>query len=193
MKTKCIFITLCAIALNLLVSSCKKDEKADDPNITHVVINKTITPTIGLSLNDSLDLNGDNINDFNLLSYQNVAGDTVITHISTSNSLLYIDSTKVMSISAEIKPLNENETPSLVDGSYKWYYITYCGIKFGSASPLGIAGQGDKFIPVAIRVSLNTFKYGWLRINVSADCKSFKVIDGAYSTLDNTPIKMGAE
>jgi hypothetical protein len=57
----------------------------------------------------------------------------------------------------------------------------------------GIGGQGNKYLPVAMVKNDSTLIYGWLQVNLSSDNKTLKIIDGAYSTLDNTPIKMGAE
>lgn len=193
MKTKCIIVTLCAIALNLLVSSCKKDEKADDPNIIYVSINKTITASVVYGIGDSLDLNNDGKSEFYFLCFKNATSDSLYSFMSAPHALMYIDSTKVYSFLAEIKPLNSSVLPLPFDGSYKWYYTAYLGIKMGSTE-YGYAGKGDKYLPVALAGSTaTTFRYGWLRVNISADYQTFKIIDGAYSILDNTPIKMGAE
>jgi hypothetical protein len=56
----------------------------------------------------------------------------------------------------------------------------------------GIAGQGDKF--VAFRTgSASSFKYGWMKVNVSTDGNTLTVKEIALSNVNNKVIKVGAK
>jgi hypothetical protein len=56
----------------------------------------------------------------------------------------------------------------------------------------GINGQGDKF--VAFRTgSAPSFKYGWMKVNVSTDGNTLTVKEIALSNVNNKVIKVGAK
>ena len=75
----------------------------------------------------------------------------------------------------------------------RWTTYGYVGLKLG-ATITGIGNGADKYVPVIVQ-NPSTFKYhfGWLRVNLSSDFKTFKVIDGAYNIIAETPIAMGAK
>ncbi len=56
----------------------------------------------------------------------------------------------------------------------------------------GINGQGDKF--VAFRTgSASSFKYGWMKVNVSTDGNTLTIKEIALSNVNNKVIKVGAK
>ena len=60
-----------------------------------------------------------------------------------------------------------------------------------SASQAGnFCGAGDKYLGVRFDLSGDTH-YGWIRVNVAADCSRITIKDYAYEDAPDTPIKAG--
>ena len=173
--------------------ACKKEKKADDPNISYREINQTIVANTNFSIYDSIDLNQDGHQDYYIQHIKNVAGDSVYCLIMSDNAGVYVDTTNAYSSYYVIKSLDTDVSPVKYNYvAHIWWPTAIIGYKMNTTVN-GIGGQGNKYLPVAMVKNDSTLNYGWRQINLSSDNKTLKIIDGAYSTLDNTPIKMGAE
>ena len=187
-------LLLLTISLISLITSCKK---ADNPNIIYTTFNKTLTGVPGSNAIDSIDLNLDTQTDIRFGIALTVTGDTLACQMTGGTTLstgIYIDSTIILSSAYQIKPLNKNEVPSkYTPGVNQW--ATYCFVVLKRGSIItGIAGLGNKFIPVFVFNTITSkFHYGWIRINISSDHKTFKLIDGAYNLIPDVPLKMGEQ
>lgn len=78
-------------------------------------------------------------------------------------------------------PLAKNQTPpAITPGRTTWAGLfTFFAFK-ANTTIYGFAGAGDKYIAIALINPLShQFNYGWIRVNLSSDFKTLKVIDGA--------------
>ncbi|MFN8236983.1 MAG: hypothetical protein U0T77_02345 [Chitinophagales bacterium] len=176
-----------------ILTSCTKE--ANEQNIVYKSFNRTVTSTAGTFVVDSLDINSDNYVDFAFGLYKSSAADSaVIAVIGRVQNASLVDSTQNFGSLLLSKPLSKNEVPvALVPTKREWYRGAFCASKVGTTT-LGIAGAGDKFIPLAVKNNeTGKYHYGWIRINVSSDYVTLKIIDGAYNFLPEIPVKMGAK
>jgi hypothetical protein len=166
------------------IISCKKEK--DDPNITYRSINKTITnsafPTIVL---DSVDFDGNGISDF-FFNLGRISVDSFFLQFYTNDASLNVDTTTLLGAYYLINITTGSTTPLYVSGSDNYSPIGVVSYKYG-ANFKGIAGKGDKYISFGYPYYPSNIHYGWMKVNFSADYKTFKIIDCAYSTLANTP------
>ncbi len=195
MKKNPIFVSFACMAAMLLLTlssvSCKEEEQ-DDPNIIYRSFTKTVTSTLDREIRkDSIDINADGITDFLMLTVSTAAADTVITYAVGNNTYWYVDSTQTYFVTNKVKNMFSGEQPELKSSKSEWYNFVFTGAKTGPQLR-GYAGVGDVFIPILLIVSPN-IHYGWVRINVSSDYRTFKVLDAAYHLTPDTPIKMGAK
>lgn len=188
-----LFVFAAIVTVASLFTSCKKDNEADDPNIVYTVFDKTVSIIPGVTSKDSLDLNLDTKTDFEIIAGKNAAGDTVAAYLIGSLSAGYIDSTKSVSIAYQALPLSNGQKPDKFGTAKRWKSVVIVAYKAGS-TVLGFAGAGDQFVPVFVKnVSTGKFHYGWVRVNVNNDYTTYKIIDGAYNLIPETPIEMGAK
>lgn len=183
---------LILLAFVSFITACKK---ADDPNIIFTIFNKTLTIGTGSVALDSIDLNLDTKPDFRFGIEKTGTGDTSASiMIGVPTTAFYIDSTQKISALYLIKPLNKNEVPSIyTPGRKEWNSYSYIDFKKGTEIS-GFAGSGDKYVPVFVNNTITgKFHYGWIRVNMSSDHNTLKIIDGAYNIIPEVPIKMGAE
>ncbi|MBK8352234.1 MAG: hypothetical protein IPL21_11230 [Saprospirales bacterium] len=175
--------------LSGLILSCKKNEK-DDPNITYKTFNKSVTSQLDRDLKkDSIDINGDGSTDMFVLAVSNEAADTSICYLSGTHAYMYIDSTQTYFITYKLKNMASGQQPALLSTKTEWYNIVFAAVK-ATPNNRGFAGVGDVYIPIIFLDGANKH-YGWIRLNVSSDYRTIKVIDGAYHITPDTPIKMG--
>lgn len=194
-------ITTLKLAIVLLcfsasLSSCNKDgsSEPDDPNIVYTTFNKTLTSSIGVIVTDSLDFNLDTKTDFKILSGFTASGDTAAAYLLGVNGGSYIDSTLNYSSVYQTVALSSGQAPMAHSTAKQWSIIGAVALKRGSGNIWGFAGAGDKFIPLSFNnILTGKYHYGWVRVNVSSDYTTFKIIDGAYNLVPETPIKMGAK
>lgn len=179
------------VLLSLSIIACKEEE-VDDPNITYVKINKSITSPLNRNaVSDTIDVNADGVDDFRMFAVSTAAADTSLTYLYGSNALFYIDSTQTYSDTYKAKNLFKGEQPELMSTKTQWYFYAFTGAKTVPSSR-GYAGVGDVFIPFMFLVGVNKH-YGWMSIKVSSDYRTFKIIDAAFHLTPDTPIKMGAK
>ncbi|MFN8283916.1 MAG: hypothetical protein U0U67_11920 [Chitinophagales bacterium] len=186
-STKSFFVLLLAMIAITLVS-CKKE--SDDPNITYRSINKTIeVNTIPGGKVDSIDFDGNGVSDFYFFIARE-SSDTFAVQFEGHNAAFNLDLTTLINSYYVVNEPSGGNTPVFVisDGNYNVEgVISY---KFGSTEK-GIAGKGDKIIAFGYGSGPSEVHYGWMRMNLSADYKTFKIIDCGFSTLLNTPIGLG--
>lgn len=196
MKNKQFYLTHILILMAVITAflgSCKKEE-ADDPNIAYTAFNISFSNVEGVTQTDSIDINQDGINDFTVISGFSGTGDSAAAYMIGDNAGVYIDSTvKYGSIIYKIIPLDKGQAAENISTQKHWAAFGYVGLKLG-ASIAGIGNGVDKYVPVIVQ-NPSTFKYhfGWLRVNLSSDFKTYKVIDGAYNIIAEIPIAMGAK
>ncbi|MBK9328442.1 MAG: hypothetical protein IPM95_03820 [Sphingobacteriales bacterium] len=181
------------VTVSLLFISCGKE--TNDENILYRTFNRTVTNTTGGFVIDSLDLNGDTYVDAAFLLFRSTSSDSAVCAlIGRNSSASLVDSTQSFGSLFFSKLLERGQVPVVLDPIKKeWAKGAFFASRI-SAVTLGIAGAGDKFIPVAIDNPLTTqYHYGWVRINVSADLKTIQVIDGAYNYIPDVPVEMGAK
>ncbi len=189
---KPLMYTLIMMAFVSFNSSC---QKADDPNIVFTVFNKTLIAVSGSIAADSVDMNLDTKPDFRVGMEKTSTGDSSASiMVGIPATGFYIDSTQKVSSLYLIKPLNKNEAPTVyTPGVKEWSSYVYIDFKKGTELS-GFAGSGDKFVPLFVNNPLTgKFHYGWIRVNISNDHNTLKIIDGAYSLIPEVPLKMGAK
>jgi hypothetical protein len=180
---------LFASIILVLFSACKKETtEGDDPTINYVNLNKTYQIIFGGGPSiDSIDLNGDGTSEL-FFVFQNIGGgDTgLIQFIQKSQSF----QTNIAGFTPMpyAKLYNKDEiTPT---SSAVYYQNLYVSIKFNGIR-LGILNS-EQYI--AFRFSTGTkFQYGWMKVSVNNAYTEFKILEYAYSTQYDTPIKVGAK
>ncbi|MBK9328441.1 MAG: hypothetical protein IPM95_03815 [Sphingobacteriales bacterium] len=200
-KTNFLNLLISVGLLSVFFSSCTKEPNAE--NIIYNVYNKTFTTVPGVNKFDSVDLNLDSKVDLLLRTRIAPTLDSFVCLLASNNVGFYIDSTyNIGAVPPDPgipiymdKPLDKNQTPAAITpGERLWAGLyTFFGYK-ENTTEYGFAGAGDKYIAIVMIYSLShTYHYGWVRVNLSADFRTFKVIDGAYNATPNIPIAMGAK
>ncbi|MFN8236982.1 MAG: hypothetical protein U0T77_02340 [Chitinophagales bacterium] len=179
--------------LSVIFSSCTKG--ADDETIIYSTFNKTITGIAGSTLEDSLDFNLDSRSDIFFRLKSNTSMDSLAIFFFSYSTGFYIDSTlHIIGPLYSCKSLGKNETPNLLTTRKEWSSAASVVYKSGADITGDLSGKGDQFIPVLLFSPISSSKhYGWIRINISSDYKTLKIIDGAYSAIPDVAIKMGAK
>lgn len=184
------FLSILLAAVSILSVSCNKSDE-DDPNVIYTSFNKTVIAARPSAI-DSFDINLDTKSDFGIIAGKNAAGDTAAVYIiGIDNGGGYIDSTKNLGTIFEAVSLPKGQAPEKLGAASKWKKGFFIAAKF-NADILGYAGAGDQFIPLLLRNPITgKIHYGWVRVNVSSDYVTFKLIDGAYNVVPDVPVKMG--
>lgn len=186
----------------LLSSSCTKEPNVE--NIIYNTYNKTFTTVPGAAIKiDSIDLNQDSKVDLMFRTKIAPALDSAICLLMSSNIAYHIDSTYNIGAVPPApgfpiymdNPLAKNQTPPVVTpGKILWAGLYSFFAYKANTTVYGFAGAGDKYIAILIINPLShRFHYGWVRLNLSSDFKTLKVIDGAYNAIPDIPIAMGAK
>lgn len=183
------FLPILLVAVSVVSVSCNKTE--DDPTVIYTSFNKTVISALPATI-DSFDLNLDTKSDFGILAGRNAAGDTAaIYFIAIDNGAGYIDSTQNLGIVFGSVSLQKGEAPEKLGSAVKWGKRFIIAAKFNT-DIYGYAGTGDRYIPVLLQNPITgKFHYGWVRVNVSSDYVTFKLIDAAYNLVPDVPVKMG--
>lgn len=173
--------------------SCKKKEE-DDPNITYISINKTLTTNIANEYKyDTIDVFGDNRNLIVTQLIISSTGDSSNIVVNMANGGIYTDPTQLYFVYKKLQNLFTGNTPELLPAD-KWANNGFAAVKLGT-DKRGYIGVGDVFIPVIFTRYVPTieYHYGWLRIDISSDARSIKLLDLAYDIRPDTAVKMGAK
>lgn len=191
-----VFFVLTVFILGFNFTACKKNKDYDNPNIEYKYVNKTIsTTTTGVIAVDSVDVFGDHSSVLFLMAQITPTADTSISYIVTRGAGLFIDSSQHYGTTVfyKIKNLFKFEQTPLYNSLLKnWGFYGIAAVK-STAVTKGYAGVGDVYIPILLIKPSQPYEfyYGWIRINISTDCRTFKFIDFAYQKLPDIPIKMG--
>ena len=189
--------------------ACKKDKEVDDPNITYVKLDSVLTQ-VNTSYNiKKIDFNNDGINDFRMYTDIDSSGTkaTLYSAIYSENANQAILAKKIngdffLTGSASDRYfLTPKSSGDLINATQSvWISNQYCFSQIFTKNGVttsdqagDFAGKGDKFIGVRFKDAASANHYGWLRINLSADGKTLKVIDGAYHVTPDAEIKIGAK
>lgn len=181
------------VIISMFFTSCGK--VSDDENVLLRTFNRTVTNTTGGFLVDSLDINGDAYVDAAFLIYWSTSSDSALCGlIGRDGSSSLVDSTQHFGSLLLSKPLGKSEVPVLLNpAKAEWWKRAFLASRV-SAVTVGIAGAGEKYIPLAIENPITSkYHYGWIRVSLSADLKTLQIIDGAYSFIPGVPIPMGAK
>lgn len=202
-KTKKIaqYSALALAAATVLPMACKKDNKeVDDPEIDVISPNLTVTTTSAYNTRDTiLNIGGSQIQlDMSVGSYygDNIAyldfdGDAkfqkdIITSINSSNW----DFLPILNSGTTI----DTASSAWLDGTFTnddGYLFVFDKTPPPGESK-GINGQGDKY--VAFRDGNSpSYKYGWMKVNVSADANTLTIKEVAMANVFNKVIKVGAK
>lgn len=191
--------SMLALAASAVIPmACKEDKtEPDDPEIDVALVNLTLTYTTDLQnrdttlviLGNELDLDLRNQSSYKYV-YMDFDGDSnfqndndVSVNSETWDMLRILPSGSTIdtSTAAWLDPYNND------DG---YLYVFDKDPAPGAKS--GIAGQGDKF--VAFRNGTgSSFKYGWMKVNVSSDGNTLTLKEVAMSNVANKVIKVGAK
>ena len=184
------FLMLVVMLIAITLVSCKKEK--DDPNITYHSINKTISNnTIPSTAIDSVDYDGNGTIDF-LFGVFKISSDSFYVAFEGHAAALNLDTTATVDGLYIVNETTGTTTPLYIPGSDNYNVGGIMSYKFG-INKQGIAGKGDRYVSFGFAASPSNIHYGWMKMNISADFKTFKIIDCAYSTLANTPITLGAK
>lgn len=187
--------TLLTLLISLFMFSCKEEEP-DDPNITYVSINKSVTSVVAYTYAiDSVDINGDGRKDLNFAAVANPSADSAFVFLTGSAAAIYVDSTETLnSFYYKAKNMFKDQQPDIYNTKREWWQATYVGLRQGSTKK-GYAGVGDVFIPIILTKvgEIDILYYGWVRVNVSTDYRTIKLVDAAFHINPDTPVKMGAK
>ncbi len=191
---KSLMLCIISILLSSIIISCKKEKEADDPNITYRAINKTIngTSTFPSGVIDSIDFDGNGKFDF-IFQIAKLNSDSMYVFYFGRNAAFNLDTTVYVYEYLVVNEANLTSTPLYIDGSSNYYPYGLIAAKTVSLLK-GIAGKGDKIISFGfLGASSSDIHYGWMRMNLSADFNTFKIIDCGFSVAANTSIKLGAK
>ena len=183
-------------AAAVLPISCKKDKAiSDDPEIDVITPNLSLTAPSG-AIDSSTTLLG---NEIDLIVGKYYSDDVVYIDFDGNSYFQKDNDVTVNGTTWDfLTILNEGATidtasAAWLDGSDNddGYFFVKDNVPAPGASH-GINGQGDKF--VAFRQgSGSSFKYGWMKVNVSSDGKTFVLKEMAMSNVFNKVIKVGAK
>lgn len=183
-------ITL-TIIFALLAAACKKNSLINDPDIMEFEVNKTIlfvpgSPGLHMKA-DSIDINSDGKFDYWIQMYNfccSPACDLVFKNSPASINEV-VTGTVVFKT-----PVTELPAGSYINNGKtfsKTGYITT--VNPGVDSTRNVAA-GDRYI--GLRLYLEGQKhYGWIKVNLSADYRTFRILKGAYHKVSETTIKAG--
>ena len=180
------------VLITALPIACKKE--ANDPNIDDRTINKTFTAIASddnFIIEDSIDTDLDGIFDIIFTAF---IGDS--SQASTSfvrNGGLLIENKTIL---GDVYPLNKNlATGDLLDvNSLTWNNSAFSSLKtiiVNNTADDGIHGKGDKYFGFRIKKSTGNYLYGWLKVNLSDDFKTFTIKELAVQKVINKAIKVG--
>ncbi|MBK8353281.1 MAG: hypothetical protein IPL21_16980 [Saprospirales bacterium] len=192
-KTKKIaqYSAIALAAAAVLPMACKKETKeADDPNIIHRDLNKTLTLSSTTKI-DSIDVNLDGINELVFIGVSIGSSDITYLLANPGQGLIFCDTTSVSSL--KLANASDAGFTPLALPSPQWNQYSVLDVNVVSPSLIkGAAGKGDKYVSFVFKNGLKPF-YGWLRVNVSADHKTVLIKDLAYSVLPETLVKTGSK
>ncbi len=205
------FLVTIICAVYLLSTSFKKIE--DKTDIQYIFFNESIVYLANDYNEKGFDLNNDGTNDILLFvdSYINVIKENeeieiVFDLVNDSNPLLVASNATTINnadmldngITQFVKSFSLNElidstSSTFTSADYENIYLAFKRIGKDPIETGQFHGKGDKYIGFGFKTSEESpgFHFAWLRVNISADCKTVKVIDAAYQKNINTPIKAG--
>ena len=183
------------VILSLVLFSCKKNTIntiSNNPDITEVNFNISYDSS---SISEiGLNINNDPVSDYYFYNSFSLGGEKSLYfdknyHLITPYNEFLCDTTEI-DASIEAYGLKEIANNTLIGPDSKlWFYQGFVysetGVSFISTLP-----NNDQFIGIRFYIS-GQFHYGWIRVNFNNTTHTFKVIDGAYNTIPNTPIKAG--
>lgn len=179
----------------ILMMSCKKETStipADNPNITHRVVNKEIIAKTDLTTGFiEIDIDNNGVNDFAVELYLQKFSESVrLLGLYSGNSGL------ATAASSEDPYIIQNlvAKTKVNSSSRDWSQLSFLSIyKNLLGSPIvdvGYAGKGDVLVGVQFLIDGN-IHFGWILINASASRKYIVVKEVAYDIRANTEILAG--
>lgn len=213
MKKKSFLPTLVPFLMLLIfVASCQKDDKDDDntspndPNIIEKTLNISITDTLTrlADFNEppthykQVDIDGNGITDFILVNdYAKFQNDTTrrAFYLSANGYDAGFISDSIPSAFGDIYMLRNLSANTSINGlltGYNGGSFSYIKIFKGANTFADFSEVGTKLVGFKFKSGLNTH-YGWLKIGLSFDYKTFTVIEGAYHKNADSEIKAGAK
>ncbi|MCD8528544.1 MAG: hypothetical protein LRY27_00835 [Chitinophagales bacterium] len=205
LNTKIAKYSLLAGAALVTLNACKKDKEENDPNIADTDINPDLSLTAPTNNSSSyeLDVNGDGTNDLEFgtgsYTYAAYGVDYAYTYVNGLNGAKVVTSIQSVSVGSNTYNITVanalSEGNSISSASTIWDDYGTLGIKgtyYGNAISAGQFLAQDKYVGFQFSASGSTH-YGWLRISVAADAKSFSLKEYAYHTTANTAIEAGAK
>lgn len=173
------------------VLSCSKEKTEDDPTIKHTIFNQSVGYNFDNINSRSFDINDDGFDDVRI-SIDSRDEDPEEIEIEIEDAFtdyalfaFYADGGAKLA-----KSYAEGALIQTAGADF------YSDIRIASNIPAKgeVQGKGDTYIGLKIKqspVSLS-YSFAWLRINISQDLKTVKIIDAGYQTTADTPIKAGA-
>ena len=178
---------LAGIILLFSLSNCKKEIGIpDDPSITYISASKTFNTFLGSTNVDSFDINGDGKSEF-IFYNQSITIDTAIIVIFTNQNFSFALGSQNPPF-VQVYTLNEvlPTSPSIYTAAFYAYYLSAL---FGNTSN----GVFNSEQYLAFRFTTGTkYQYGWMKVSVNKTVTEFKIIEYAYSSEYEKPIKVGA-
>ncbi len=187
-----------------IIISCKKED-ADDPNIEYASFNTNLTYIQNDYNYKSFDVNNDGINDISIYITSHIDGDIedleITTYGANSEGLLKVSYNEEVvegNIEEIAKAYSNGEVINSVSSDFYDSESPYLDLLRTVESPFTeghFHGSGDKFIGFRFKPTATSlgFYFAWLRVNISADLKTIKIIDGASQKIADTPIIAGAK
>jgi hypothetical protein len=200
--------TLLALTGSLLLpTGCKKDEaEPDNPNVEFIDIEDIVVDATTASVEDyqSLDINKDGINDFEIYAYNASYEGNVykLTGIYTSEDDSEGDTFNRVASRKVSSPFTEGEFLYFASEVGKGqdvkaltfnddYAITSANYVYDSKSIVdGLQGKGDKYIAVSFKVGSGSH-FGWLKVNVDANATKITIKEVAYNKVPGETLKAG--
>ncbi len=162
-----------------LFFSCNKSEELPPDNIIFTEINKTIT----LSNPDSISGTCKNL----IFEVKEVSSSDIIAIIRLNDELILCDGYNNIlanSTTGNALPIDENQKISETDN-----WRSSKGISIDD-----FAGKGEKYIGYRsgfFPSGVTNYNYGWIKIELSTDKSTLKIIDRATNYTENKFIKTG--
>ena len=182
-------------AATVLPMACKKEAtEADDPNIVHRDLNKTIFIASSTNVVDTIDIDLDGIFDVGFAIYSSATSIVSIVAGLHNSTGIYCDTATAGGSTRGISKdsNNQNSLLTIFECGTWMYKIRITSNELDNQNLIDLEEKIVTKIEPSRLTGLKLFN-GWLKLNLSTDRKTLVLKDLAYSVLPATPIKTGAK
>ncbi len=197
------------IIVALIMSACKKNKNTEEPNDPNIydktykiALDNNYTNFIAGSIFENIDINDDGEVDIVLTTvskpFNLISNDTIINQIYFTSAKVSFLNTKINSVINNnftvIKNLTKGE--KFNSNSTIWQYgfsnlYNHIYINSRTLEKHENSNTTDKYLPFIFYDNDDNLHYGWLKVNLSANKQSLRVLESAYHKTPDTEIAIG--